>query len=167
MIRFTYKFDEHGWATAHISDSVNELTIHPSRVTGSGIEDLADKVVALLRADREGISTTLRCSWGDEPGEYRWVLENHTGSVRIYILWFDIPWSHLADDKGEVLFSTECSLLKFAIQVKTELRAALDTLGEVEYKQRVRRDFPQRTYDELKSLVREEQLRLKAANKRQ
>jgi hypothetical protein len=144
---------------------MNELIMHPSRVTGSGIEDLAEKVVALLEADREGISTRLRCSWGDEPGEYRWVLENDSGNVRIAILWFESAWSHLADEKGAVLFSTECSLLKFAIQVKTELREALDTMGREEYNKRVRRDFPQRAYDELKSLVRAEQLRLKAGDK--
>jgi hypothetical protein len=167
VIRFTYKFDEHGWATSHISDGANQLTMHPSRVTGSGIEDLAEKIVALLKADREGLSTRLRCSWGDEPGEYRWVLANDAGDLTITILWFDTPWSHLADEKGEVLFSTKCSLLKFAIQVKTELRDAVDAMGEEEYKKRVRRDFPRGTYDELKNLVRAEQKRLQAGNRRQ
>ena len=161
MIRFTYTYDEHGWATSHISDGENSLDMYPSRVIGEGIEDLAEQVVALLKMDEQGVSIKQKCRWGDEPGEYRWVLENDAGSLRIDILWFE-AWSRLGDEKGEVLFSTECSLLKFAIQVKTALRDALDSLGKEEYRKRSRRDFPQRIYDELKSLIRAKQLQLKA-----
>lgn len=119
-----------GWAVSHISDGVNSLEIYPSRVTGLGIEALTERVIVLLKMDRQGLSIKESCSWGDEPGEYRWVLENDAGKLRIDILWFDEPYSHLSDEYGRVLFSTECSLLKFAIQVKTELRD-LDALGKV------------------------------------
>ncbi len=165
VIRLTYKVEEHGWATTHISDGANELTMYPSRVTGGDIEDLAEKVIALLRADREGASIKLRCSWGDEPGEYRWVLENDVGNLRIDILWFDTSRSRLDDEKGKVLFSTRCSLLKFAIQIKTELQAAVDTIGKEEYKKRSGRDFPDRVYEELKRLIRAEQLRLRSGSR--
>ncbi|MDQ5826399.1 MAG: hypothetical protein M3441_19585 [Chloroflexota bacterium] len=165
MLRFTYKIEEHGWATTHISDGANELTLHSSRVTGGDIEDLAEKVVALLRADQEGVAIKLRCSWGDEPGEYRWVLENDGGNLRIDILWFDNSRSRLEDEKGKVLFATQCSLLKFAIQIKTELRSAVDTIGKEEYKKRSGRDFPERIYDELKSLIRAEQLRFRGGSR--
>ena len=164
MIRFTYKYEEHNWAVSYISDGVNSLEIYPSPVTGLGIEALAERVVVMLKMDRQGLSTKERCSWGDEPGEYRWVLENDSGNLRIDILWFDEPWSHLSDEKGKVLFSTECSLLKFAIQVKTELRD-LNALGKEEYKKLARSDFPQRIYDDLKDLIRTEQLRRIASNK--
>jgi len=108
MISFTYQYDEHGWVTSHISDGVNSLDMFPSRVTGDDIEALAERVVVLLKMDRQGVSIKQWCSWGDEPGEYRWVLENHNSNLRIDILWFDDSWSHLSDDNGKVLFRTEC-----------------------------------------------------------
>jgi hypothetical protein len=154
MVRFTYKYDEHGWVTSHISDGVNSLDMYPSLVTGGDIEDLAERVVVLLKMDQQGLSTKERCSWGDEPGEYRWVLENDSSNLRIDILWFDEPWSHLSDEKGKLLFSTNCTLQKFAIQVKTQLRDALETLEPEEYRKRARSEFPQRVYDELKSFLR-------------
>jgi hypothetical protein len=166
MISFTYDYDENGWATSHISDSVNDLDMYPSLVTGGDIEDLAERVVVLLKLDQQGISTKQKCSWGDEPGEYRWILKNDNGNLSILILWFDAPHSHLNDEQGKVLFSAECSLIKFAIQVKTELRDALETLGEEEYEKRARKAFPQRIYDELRSLIRAEQLQHRADSKR-
>ena len=166
MIRLTYNYDENGWATSHISDGVNDLDMYPSLVTGGDIEDLAERVVFLLKLDQQGISTKQKCSWGDEPGEYRWILENVRGNLSILILWFDAPHSYLSDEKGKVLFSAECSLIKFAIQVKTALRNALETLGEVEYEKRARKTFPQRTYDELRRLIRTEQLQHRSDNKR-
>lgn len=165
MLRFTYNVEEHGWATTHISDGANELTMYPSGVTGGDIEDLAEKVVALLMADQAGVSIKLRCSWGDEPGEYRWVLENDGGNLRVDILWFDNSRSRREDEKGKMLFSTRCSLLKFAIQIKTELRGAVDTIGKEEYKKRSGRDFPERVYEELKSLIRAGQLRLRGSSR--
>lgn len=168
MIKFTYEYDEHGWVTSHISDGVKSLDMYPSLVTGGNIAELAERVVVLLKMDQQGIPSKERCSWGDEPGEYRWVLQNDTskrGILRIDILRFDEPWSHLSDEEGKVLFSTDCSLLKFAIQVKTQLRDALQTLGPEEYRKRARGEFPYRAYDELKRLIREEQGHPKAGSK--
>jgi hypothetical protein len=164
MITFTYKYEEHGWPVAYISDGVTSRQIYPSLITGHGLNELAERVVFLLKMDRQGLSTKERCSWGDEPGEYRWVLENDSGNLNIQILWFDEPWSHLSDDKGKVLFSTQCSLLKFAIQVKTELRE-LSALSKEDYKKLARSDFPERIYDDLKDLIRTEQLEHKARYK--
>src|SRR5687768_14561426 len=99
MITFTYQYDEHGWATSYISDGVNSLYMYPSLVTGGDIEDLAERLVVLLKMDQQGVSIKQRCSWGHEPGEYRWVLENNISpgrdnsdrsnrsNLRIDILW--------------------------------------------------------------------------------
>ena len=54
-----------------------------------------------------------RCSWWEEPGEYRWLFTRQGKQVLIHILWFkDVAdWS---DEKGTTVLRMECDLLAFA-----------------------------------------------------
>jgi hypothetical protein len=56
----------------------------------------------------------------------------------------------LQDERGKLLFSTECKLLKFAIQVKAALRYLLEEHGVEGYKRQwVTYDFPMEVLEDL------------------
>jgi hypothetical protein len=166
MLTFTYEYSGGHLAKAHISDGQSDLTIYSSLITGGNLDHLAERVLVLLKMDRADLPAKERCSWGDEPGEYRWVLESAGGTVKIQVLFFEEAYSRLLDERGRLLFSTQASLLKFANQVRVALRDNLAALGPDEYRNRAGSDFPQRIYDELSSIIREEQIKQKATRQR-
>ncbi len=102
-----------------------------------------------------GTAEQAACTWWEEPGEYRWLFRRQADRLHITILEFDQTGSRLPDERGRVLFSAECRMVKFAIQVKTQLRELLETHGVEGYQALwVRSPFPMDEYVKLQGLLR-------------
>ena len=105
------------------------------------LRDLASAVNTLLRMDYPG---EVRCSWDDEPGEYRWIFNrvesgdwaSSTAIVSIRVLEFDHLWAHEEDDAGREAFVTNCSAMRLATQVKGQMQQILNEYGLDGYKER-------------------------------
>ena len=93
---------------AVLSDGVQEAIITASSVPSKPLLPLLQAVRLLLL----GVSES-KCSWWNEPGEYRWLFTRRGEQVLIHIVWFkDVAkW---ADEKGETVLQMECDLLTFA-----------------------------------------------------
>lgn len=61
-----------------------------------------------------------KCSWWQEPGEYRWLFSRQEEQILIHIVWFDdiAGWS---DEKGKTVLKMECDLLTFAKRLSHQL----------------------------------------------
>jgi hypothetical protein len=148
-IEFTCALSGRGWLRAHISDGMSHADLSAS-YGNDALWILVRSVNALL-----GTAEAATCPWREEPGEYRWLLERRGEDLTITILWFDQEFPPLPDEKGTIAFSTECRLLKFAIQVKTQLRQLLERHGASEYQALWKHPFPLDEYEKLQRCVRE------------
>lgn len=97
--KFDFSLQKHhhdGWL-AILSDGLQEATITASSIPSEPLLPLLWAVRLLLLGNSEA-----RCSWWEEPGEYRWLFSRQDGNVLIHILWFkDIAgWS---DEKGQTV----------------------------------------------------------------
>ena len=147
---------------AHVSDGAVSADLFPTHIFGDPLAGLTDTVIALLQ-ERYTLEPVVHvvCEWQDEPGEYRWLFEREGADLRIRILRFADTFSKLADEQGELLFATECPMLKFAILVKTQLSDALKEFDLDEYERLAKYPFPARQYETLRQLIRQEQLKAK------
>jgi hypothetical protein len=160
MIRLSYT-NRGTSALVQISDSAQTLEMVPTFVGGDPMTLLANAVIDLMKATESDVPIRAWCRWENEPGEFRWVLTREGSELAIHILWFETSRSTLMDDQGTLLFSSQCSLLKFAIQVKTELRRLFEEIGADRYGAVAKHPFPLEQYDQLKELIRREQIRHK------
>ena len=114
-LNFSLQRFPHGWWGATLSDGLEEATITASSIPSEPLLPLLWAVRLLLLGTSEA-----RCSWWEEPGEYRWLFSRRDESVLIHILWFkDIGnWS---DEKGQTVLKMECDLLAFAKRFSQQL----------------------------------------------
>lgn len=98
----------HGWWVAVLSDGVQEATITASSIPSEPLLPLLWAVRLLLLGASEA-----KCSWWEEPGEYRWLFSRQAEQILIHIVWFDsiADWS---DEKGKTVLQMESDLLTFA-----------------------------------------------------
>ena len=180
MIKLDYKISGPRWATITISDDVSSFTFQESRIFSDPLATLAQAVIDLLRSPRyeRPVSITLR--WIVLPEEYRWLFTVEGNDLHIRIVWFD-TLSNKLDEAGEIQFATRCILLKFAIQVKTEMCELWEELGPDGYRDQTTwhaykningppvyqesREFPLEELQTLSALIREEQKKEKAERK--
>jgi hypothetical protein len=133
------------------------VTLLPSLVFSDPLADLTDVTIALLEHLQDEHPLQVRCAWEDEPGEYRWLLEKTGTDVAVRILGFEQTYSKLEDGRGALIFSSAVPVLKFAIQVKTQLRELLSEAGAEQYAVLARRPFPMAAYEKLSRSVNAEQ----------
>jgi hypothetical protein len=112
----------HGWWQAVLSDGVQETTITASSIPIEPLLPLLRAVRLLLLGANEA-----KCSWWQEPGEYRWLFSRQDEQVLIHIVWFDsiANWS---DEKGKTVLQMESDLFMFAERLSHQL-------GQLEYQE--------------------------------
>jgi hypothetical protein len=66
-MEFTYRLTGTGWAEAQIADATSRAVI-----TASYLSDALGDLLEALGTILEGAAEA-RCSWEEEPGEYRWI----------------------------------------------------------------------------------------------
>lgn len=131
-----YRLVGTGWSRCSIALDGKRIEI-----TGSYLSDclggLADAALLLLKGESE------RCSFDEEPGEYRLIFELTDGRVRLRILEFEELWGNASDDEGKVLMDAMCSLSTFVFAVRDALQRVVNEHGVDGYKARwVEHEFP-------------------------
>jgi len=126
------------------------IDLFPSFPFGDALDYLIRGTVALM----EGAPLS-RFSWQDEPGEYRWFLQREEGILTVEILEFGDCFSTDPDERGAVIFSGRCWLLRFATQVKGQFHQLLNQYGASGYRALWRHEFPMAQFDRLTQLIAE------------
>ncbi|GCE20918.1 hypothetical protein [Dictyobacter kobayashii] len=106
---------------AVLGDGIEKAIITASSIPSPPLEPLLWAVRLLLLG-----ASDAKCSWWNEPGEYRWLFVRQREQVLIHIVWFrDIAdWS---DEKGKTVLRMECDLLSFA-------KRLFHQLGQLQYR---------------------------------
>jgi hypothetical protein len=139
-VDFEYRLTGAGWARASITDGANQAVMTASYLSNA-LDDLLEAVARLLDGAPEA-----RCSWEEEPGEYRWIF-TRTGDdrVQLTILAFDdmwdftsdrpdgVPLSSYPDERGELHFSTTQPLGVLGRAITDGAGAVLSEHGEDGY----------------------------------
>lgn len=109
---------------------------------------LGDLLRATAVLDRA--RSTVRVSWADEPGEFRWVLDRSGDNLTVRVLWFGSLWGRHPDESGEVLLDASTSVGAFRRAIAAGARAVLDECGEDGYRAKwARHGFPTSALREL------------------
>lgn len=122
-IEFSYRLTGAGWSTASISDGHATATL-----TASYLEDALGDLLEAVGVLLEG-STDARCSWEEEPGEYRWIFSRRGGDVRLQVLGFEDLYSMKPDAAGYTIFETTQPLRGLAMAIGNGAQAVLDEHG--------------------------------------
>lgn len=140
-----YKLTGAGWAACTIKVDGCECTATASY--------LSDALGALLAAVNQVLSGEVesRCSFDEEPGEYRWIFSRHEdGRLSIRILLFDDLWSELPDAQGRTVLFAQCHLREFANSVMSTCSDLLKKYGLRGYEEKwIEHEFPSDEYDRL------------------
>ncbi|MCK5927081.1 MAG: hypothetical protein KAG80_02690 [Nocardioides sp.] len=141
-VEFTYRLTGAGWSEARLT-----IGAASTPLSASYLGDLVAAAVLL-----PGAESTIRVSWAEEPGEFRWVLDRSGDQLAVRVLWFDSLWGPDPDEKGKVLLDATCSLVAFQRAIACGARAVLDEWGEAGYRAKwIDHDFPTATLVELES----------------
>jgi hypothetical protein len=101
--------------------------------------NLIDAVAELLR---KGVRES-RCSWDEEPGEYRWIFTRDRRTIHVRILAFNELHGDEPDDQGRLLFETVQPVEVVGQAVVDCATAVLERHGECEYREKwVEHPFP-------------------------
>ena len=148
VIEFDYQLTGQGWSAAWIADDTGS-----ARLSASYLSDALRHLLEAVALSVEGVPES-RCSWDEEPGEYRWILRRSGEQVVVTILWFDDLWSGLADQRGRPVFETTQDAQALGTAVEGGARRLLDELGPQEYeRQRFEHPFPLDALDRLHTAI--------------
>lgn len=103
-MKFDYDLVGTGWAWARISHGDSTADITASYLVDA-LGDLLLAVWTLTEGARDA-----RCSWAEEPGEYRWLFRIDGDHVDVHILQFDDLWTGRADERGRTVFRAAMAL---------------------------------------------------------
>jgi len=148
VIEFDYQLTGRGWSAARIADDSGS-----ARLSASYLSDALRHLLEAVALSVEGVPEA-RCSWNEEPGEYRWILRRSGEQVIGTILWFDELWSGLADQQGRHVFETIQDAHALGVAVAGGARRLLDELGPEEYeRQWSEHPFPKDALDRLRRAI--------------
>lgn len=134
---FEFRLAGTGWAWAKVGDDSSS-----AEVTASYLGDALGDLLAAIRTVLDG-DAVARCSWWEEPGEYRWIFVRENRRVTLRLLEFDRLWSDAPDHDGRLIFQTSQSLRVMALAMSEGAAACLDEWGHEGYRATwVENDFP-------------------------
>jgi hypothetical protein len=114
--------------------------VSSATITASYLEDALGVLLEAVGVVLEGADEA-RCSWEEEPGEYRWIFERAGSDVHLRVLAFRDVYTRDPDGEGVVVFETRQPLREMATAVADGAQAVLDEYGADEYRRRWV-DFP-------------------------
>jgi len=136
-MQFSFEIVGTGWAWASVGEGDSEVELTASYLSDA-LGDLLEAIGSLL----EG-GDAARCSWEEEPGEYRWVFTRDGAEVHLSILVFPDNFPPMRDDEGVEIFRISEPLIDLAASVGDAAQRVLDDYGEAEYLRRwVEAPFP-------------------------
>ena len=132
-----------GWAEAGIGDEAAHANAH-ANLTALYLSDaLGDHLHAVWQCG-SGVPEA-RCSWQEEPGEYRWILRRNGDQIRIQILEFDDVYQHRPDEAGSLLFETWQDWSTLAHAITLGASQTLEKHGQSAYEAQWGHPFPSAT----------------------
>jgi hypothetical protein len=142
----TYELTGAGWSECRITHGAMNVMVTASYL-GDALGDLASATVNLLEAH-----ATARCSFDEEPGEFRWVFEVVSGNLHVRVLEFPELWSNAPDEQGNEIFCSTCTVREFAEAVHKAMQVVLAKHGLKGYKSNwVQHDFPLKAFQQIES----------------
>jgi hypothetical protein len=126
-IEFDYRLLGAGWSEARIADERSHAELTASYL-GDALRELIGAVTDVARGSSEA-----RCSWEEEPGEFRWILRRTGKSLNVTILWLEDNMPALPDSDGRSVFSTTTLVSELGRAVVDGSERVLAELGEAEY----------------------------------
>jgi hypothetical protein len=143
-----YRLTGCGWSECRLVSSRAEVTITASYLTDA-LGNLAAAALELLNG-----ASSARCSFDEEPGEYRWVLDAAEGSLLVRVLEFQELWSDAPDTEGTVVFRCSCTVLTFGTAVYEALSRVLAKEGMAGYKSKwVEHAFPLDAFRQIEAVL--------------
>ena len=143
-LQLTYDLVGTGWCRCEIRLGTSEAV-----VTGSYLSDCL-RGLARATLDMAGGSPLSRCSFDEEPGEFRWLLRRDANELQLRILEFDELWGEQPDSEGTEIINLSCPVASFVIAVRDALRSVRSKYGLAGYLEKwVEHDFPQDELDQL------------------
>ena len=138
-----------GWADCLLTDEISSCTVTAS-YTSDALRHLVLAATAVLSGFR-----SMRFSFEEEPGEYRWVVSSpRFNEVEIAILAFPNLWADQPDAEGALRFRTTCRPRVFADAVNRAATGLLAEVGEHGYaEQWPGYSFPSLQLEELQRLL--------------
>ena len=145
---FEFRLTGSGWAEAGIGDDANH-----ANPTASYLSDaLGDLLRAVLRMIEGGEES--RCSWEEEPGEFRWIFRRDGANVWLRLLEFDDLYGHRPDDAGRLVFETRQDVAALARAIALGASQVLERYGEKGYEDRWGRfPFPTSILTQIQAVV--------------
>jgi len=149
VFEFDYKLVGSGWSEARIGDENAHADL-----SASYLSDALGNLLEAVAVVAEGVEEA-RCSFNEEPGEYRWILRRVGDDVVLTVLAFDELRGNEPDSRGSVVFTTRQPVLRVARKMLSEAQRLLDDLGpELYAKQWGQHPFPQAQLERLRRAIR-------------
>jgi hypothetical protein len=149
MFSFEYRLVGSGWAEARVADEHGHAV-----VTASYLSDALRGLIEAVALITEG-APRARCSFDEEPGEYRWIFDRHDDDVELRILAFDDLWNGQPDEAGRLVFESSQPALRIARAVLSGAQQLLDETGKDDFlRQWVEHPFPSRAMVRLRTAIR-------------
>ena len=126
-MQFFYRLVGTGWAEARLANGTSETT-----VTASYLSDALGLLLEAVGTLLEGADEA-RCSWDEEPGEYRWIFGRSGESVHLRVLAFPELWGRRPDAEGSLVFEVQERLLEIATAIADGASDVLGRHGEEGY----------------------------------
>jgi hypothetical protein len=149
---FEYRVVGRGWAEAGVGDPDSNASLSASYIQDA-LGDLLYAVWRLLEGEAEA-----RCSWQEEPGEYRWIMRRDADLLSLRVLEFADSYPPAEDHAGSVVFETRQEVLTFARAIALGASRTLQQLGEAGYQELWGAPFPTRTLELIKTHLRAKQV---------
>lgn len=147
-MRFEFKLLDPDSADAELDDGASQVTVPASFI----LDPLGNLLYALWRLMQGEIET--RCSWVEEPGEYRWIMRREGDDVSLRILALASFFPSRPDEAGRLIFETRQDLRTFVRAIAMGASRTLGEHGESTYSDRMHAQFPTRILDLIKAELR-------------
>ncbi len=144
MLKISYDLTRYGWAECVITHNDKKIIVTASAL-GDAFSELLEATDKILE-----INWQAKVHFKEELGQFLWILNGNFSSVKIKIFWFEKIGSIEPEDKGQLVFSTGCSLGEF----KTAMISCFSRVAR-KYHPRVYETkwgfpFPQERYEEFR-----------------
>ena len=140
-MQFAYRLVGTGWAEADVGDGTATATLTASYL-GDALGDLLYAIWRLLEGDAE-----TRCSWAEEPGEYRWIMQRDGDYVHLRVLEFMSTHPPRPDEAGRLVFESHPEVRALARAIALGASRTLEEHGEQGYKGMWGSPFPTKTLE--------------------
>ena len=126
-INYQLRANTIGWASCDVAIGSSSVTITASYL-GHALEELVDAACLVMSGE-----TQSEAHFWEEPGEYRWVIENAGDRTRVRIFEFDELWSGKPTETAKIVIDEICEIGAFGAAVLRAADRVLDEHGLVGY----------------------------------